>query len=164
MSRDADQRVLLRIARHGLVGTGAHVDTSLVFSGLQWTLAGARIPGAPHTLYELLNHMIYWQEWVARWLLGESPPTPTHASGGWPGPPAPESRVEWNRAVRRFRKGLTQLGRQARQADLIARRRAKSPLEMLRTIGAHSSYHAGQAALMRRMLGAWPPPGGGLTW
>jgi hypothetical protein len=53
MSRDADQRVLQRIARHGLVGTGAHVDTSRVFSGFPWKLAGARPAGAPHTVYEV---------------------------------------------------------------------------------------------------------------
>jgi len=29
---------------------------------------------------------------------------------------------------------------------------------------AHNSYHAGQIALLRRMLGAWPPTGGGDTW
>jgi len=29
---------------------------------------------------------------------------------------------------------------------------------------AHNSYHTGQIAMIRRMLGAWPPRGGGDTW
>jgi uncharacterized damage-inducible protein DinB len=29
---------------------------------------------------------------------------------------------------------------------------------------AHNSYHVGQIAMIRRMLGAWPPRGGGDTW
>jgi uncharacterized damage-inducible protein DinB len=29
---------------------------------------------------------------------------------------------------------------------------------------AHNSYHLGQVALLRRALGAWPPPGGSDTW
>jgi len=28
----------------------------------------------------------------------------------------------------------------------------------------HGTYHLGQVVLIRRMLGAWPPPGGGDTW
>jgi uncharacterized damage-inducible protein DinB len=29
---------------------------------------------------------------------------------------------------------------------------------------AHNSYHTGQIAMIRRVLGAWPPRGGGDTW
>ena len=29
---------------------------------------------------------------------------------------------------------------------------------------AHNSYHVGQIAMIRRMLGAWPPRGGGDSW
>jgi uncharacterized damage-inducible protein DinB len=29
---------------------------------------------------------------------------------------------------------------------------------------AHTSYHTGQIAMIRRTLGAWPPRGGGDTW
>ena len=35
---------------------------------------------------------------------------------------------------------------------------------MLHTIASHNSYHLGQIVLVRQLLGAWPPPGGGLTW
>ena len=27
-----------------------------------------------------------------------------------------------------------------------------------------NSYHLGQIVLVRQLLGAWPPPGAGLTW
>lgn len=40
----------------------------------------------------------------------------------------------------------------------------KSPLEMLIAVAAHNSYHAGQAVVLRQLLGMWPPPSGGLTW
>jgi uncharacterized damage-inducible protein DinB len=29
---------------------------------------------------------------------------------------------------------------------------------------AHTSYHVGQIAMMRRTLGAWPPRAGGDSW
>ncbi len=28
----------------------------------------------------------------------------------------------------------------------------------------HDCYHLGQVALLRRLMGAWPPPNGGNTW
>jgi uncharacterized damage-inducible protein DinB len=28
----------------------------------------------------------------------------------------------------------------------------------------HNSYHFGQIAMLRRVLGAWPPRGGGDSW
>lgn len=150
------------MARRALTGKDAHVSTSTVFDGLEWTAAGLRPLGAPHTLYELLNHMIYWQDWVLAWLDGQSSATP-HASVGWPGTPAPSSRADWSNAVRHFREGIERLEAHCR-ARARTRRGRKTPLEMLATIATHNSYHAGQVAFVRQLTGHWPPPSGGLTW
>ena len=40
----------------------------------------------------------------------------------------------------------------------------RSRADVLRAMGNHVSYHVGQIALLRRMMNAWPPPGGGDTW
>jgi uncharacterized damage-inducible protein DinB len=161
---DSDRKILEKALGNALLGTGAHVQTQTVFAGLDWKLAGTRPEGALHSVYQLLNHMVYWQDWVVRWLDGESPPTPKHASGGWPQRAAPASRKEWERAVRHFGDGLQDLVRRSRLAHLFSRERKKSRLEMLQAIASHSSYHAGQVVLLRKLLGAWPPPSGGLTW
>ena len=154
-----------RVIRHALTGKGAHVEAGDVFAGLDWKVAGARPGSFPHSLYQLLNHMIYWQDWVVKWIEGKTPPIPKHASGSWPGATAPTSREQWEQAVRHFRQGLDELDRRFRDAEFrLPKRRKKSPLEMLQTLGAHNSYHAGQVALLRQILGNWPPPSGGLTW
>lgn len=54
--------------------------------------------------------------------------------------------------------------RAAEEADLLAKRGTKAPLEMLQTIASHNSYHLGQVVILRQRLCAWPPPSGGLTW
>ena len=155
---------LERVARHALTGEGAHVETKRVFSGLDFKLAGARPRGVQHSLYQLLNHMSYWQDWVLRWLDGDEPPIPAHASGSWPGATEPASRRQWEEAVAKFNEALRQLERNARRAELLSGQGRKSRLEMLQTIGSHNSYHAGQAVLLRQLIGKWPPAGGGLTW
>jgi uncharacterized damage-inducible protein DinB len=152
------------IIDYALTGGTAHVATRTVFDGLDWNTAGARLDGSPHTLFQLLNHMIFWQDGVLEWLGGGSPAMPEHASDSWPGPEAPKSRAEWVRAVHRFRTGLTRLEQAARHAVAARKGPSKSPLEMLVGVAAHNSYHAGQAVVLRQILGKWPPPSGGLTW
>jgi uncharacterized damage-inducible protein DinB len=152
------------MARHAVSGRGAHAETRHVFSALDWKTAGVKPEGAPHSLFQLLNHMIFWQEWVLKWLEGKTPRLVKHASGSWRGAVAPPNRTRWEQAVRRFERGLDALDRHAREGDLLSTRGKRSPAEMLQTIGAHNSYHAGQAVALRRMLAKWPPPKGALTW
>jgi uncharacterized damage-inducible protein DinB len=159
-----NRKSLDKALRHALSGTGAHVESATVFAGLDWRLAGIRPVKAPHSVYELLNHMLYWEEWVVKWLDGREPALPKHASGSWPGKESPVSRKEWDQKARQFRHELKVLTRWSREADLFSKRGIKSQLEMLQTIASHNSYHAGQVVMLRQQLGAWPPPSGGLTW
>jgi len=159
-----DRNVLQRTARTALSGKNSHVESTKVLAGLDWKLAGARPKGAPHSVFQLVNHVTYWQEWAVKWLDGGNPRAPRHAAGSWPGRVGPASRAEWSRAVRRFRAALADLNRRARREDLLSKRGSMTRLEMLHTIGSHTSYHVGQVALLRQMLGAWPPPSGGVTW
>jgi hypothetical protein len=160
----AGARTLEKVAQHALTGKGAHAETGEVFSGVDWKTAGARPRGVPHSLFQIVRHMAYWQDWVVGWLDGKEPPLPRHASGSWPGGKAPSSRREWESAVKEFRRGLAEIARRSRDSDLLSGRGGKTRLEMIQTIAAHNSYHAGQAVLLRQILGKWPPPSGGLTW
>jgi uncharacterized damage-inducible protein DinB len=107
-----------------------------------------------HTVFQLLNHMVFWQDWVVAWLDGQKPPS---TSGSWRGSDGPATREEWERAVGRFRSGLAELARCAGEGDLLIKRGRTSPLEMLQTAISHTSYHTGQVVMLRQMLGAWPP-------
>jgi hypothetical protein len=161
---DTSDKILQKAIGRALSGEGAHAESQHVFEGFDWKLAGTRPAGAPHSLFQLLSHLNYWQNWVVMWLEGKSPPVPKHASGSWPGSESPASKKEWDSAVKDFRKGLAALDKASRNSGLFTDGGGKSRLEMLQTIASHNSYHAGQAVLLRQMLGSWPPPSGGLTW
>jgi uncharacterized damage-inducible protein DinB len=75
----------------------------------------------------------------------------------------PASRKAWGQTLRRFRDVRRALDRRSIEKDLLARRGKTTRVEMLQIIGSHNSYHAGQVAVVRQMLGAWPPPSGGVT-
>lgn len=147
-----------------LTGEGAHVQSASALAGLDWRFAGTRPDGAPHSAFEIVNHLVYWQDHALAWLAGDKPATPKHDADSWPGPAAPASAEVWDAAVARFTAGVEHLVRHAREDDLLARRGPKTVLYILQIVAAHDSYHLGQVVLLRQQLGAWPPPGGGFTW
>jgi hypothetical protein len=85
----ADGKSLEKLARRALSGKGAHVGTRNVFSGLGWQAAGSKPRGVPHSVYQLLKHMSYWQDWVVAWLEGKNPAAPRHPEAGLRKPPPP---------------------------------------------------------------------------
>ena len=160
----AEQKLVACSAQQALSGHGAHACTAHVFEGVDWKMAGKMPRGAPHTLFQLMGHMTYWQNWAVKWLDGKKPTPPRHAAGSWPSSSAPVSAEDWKHAVKRYERGLETLEKRCTKPDLFARKGKKTALEMIQAIASHNSYHAGQAAFLRRQLGAWPPPAGGLSW
>ncbi len=159
-----DRKVLKKMILHALSGKGAHVAVKDAFAGLDWKLAGVQPEGVSHSIFQLLNHVAYWNQWVVKWLAGQKPVVPKHAQDSWPGKTAPLTAGEWREALRRLDQGLREMTRATQEMDLLAKRGTKTPLEMLQTIASHNSYHLGQVVVLRQRLCAWPPASGGLTW
>ncbi len=155
---------LRRAALLALEGRSAHVAIPAVLDGLDWQLAGRIVPDAPYTIFQELNHMIYWLEYFLQWASGPKPVLPDGAKVGWPGPAAPASARDWDDAKGRFLEGFQAMQDRAREGELLAPVEKGVLLLVVQAAALHNSYHAGQIVLLRRMLGAWPPPGGGDTW
>ena len=151
-----------------LSGEGAHVEVQTALDGVDWTQAGARPHGIPKSVFQIVNHLVFWNAWVVDWLDGADPAIPQQDSDSWPGAVAPASAGEWEAATARLGDLADALSQHARDDDLqsthLSLGAPKSRAAMLHTIASHNSYHLGQIVLVRRIVGAWPPPGGGLTW
>ena len=159
-----EPRDLRAIVRQALTGRGAHVEVEPTFEGLGHIEAGELPDGADRTIYKILVHLVYWQDYCLAWLAGDKPETPEHAVESWPGDDRPAEEDEWLETLARFRDGLAKLDRHARTDDLLEVREGKTVLEVLQLLASHNSYHVGQVVSLRRGLGSWPPPGGGATW
>ena len=160
---DLESAVLATLVS-GVAGGGAHLDSATVLDGLDWTLAGKEIAGSPYTILQCANHIIYWNGYAMAAIAGQNPTAPEHAVDGWPGPKAASSEAEWTAFVNAYKASLAALVetvKQKRFTDLIVTR---NRLDSLRAMTQHVSYHVGQIALLRRIMGSWPPPGGGDTW
>ena len=159
-----DNEILKKALSQVLSGKDAHVGPTCALEGIEWEHAGAQRDDMPHTIFQLLNHMIYWQDWTIRWFDGQNPSLPEHASLSWPGDVGPRDQKDWKQAVESFLNGLEELRGRCQEQELFSKREKWSRLEMFNIIASHNSYHLGQLVFARRMVGAWPPPSGGNTW
>jgi uncharacterized damage-inducible protein DinB len=156
-------------------GHGAHTDAIECFRGLTPELLGRRPESFPYTVWQQLSHLNYWIEYELERIGGRPTEYPEHASLSWPESPGPSDAEEWNAALARFERNLSEMTRLAGSADAALARPVGTPHEsqlgkdsslvgVLWQTVVHNSYHLGQVVLLRRALGAWPPPGGGDTW
>ncbi len=150
-------------------GTYSHVHLLHALEGLTAEQAGALPQGAPHSIHQLVAHMTYWQEIGLARVRGDHAPTPEGAADGWTAPAAPESEEEWEDTVEGLAAGLWELDAmlEAPEVDLdrvVEPERQRTARDSVLMVLCHNSYHLGEIVLLRRQLGAWPPPRGGDTW
>lgn len=143
-----------------LSGGHAHVDLEAALRGFPVKLRGKKPKGAPHTAWQLLEHIR-----IAQWDILEFSRNPKHVSPAWPQgywPPtaAPPSAAAWNQSIRRVRADQRALEKLVadKKRDLFARIPHGTGQTLLREallVADHNAYHIGQLVLLRRLLGAW---------
>ena len=155
--------------REQMYGVNAHLHTVHALEGLAPSVAGERVASVPHTIFQTLHHMVYWQDIAFARATGERVETPQAASLGWTAPAAPEDASDWEAAVACLAEGLRSFeGLLAEDAvDLdrtVDAARGTTLRDEVLMVQGHNSYHLGQIVMLRQVLGAWPPPRGGDTW
>jgi uncharacterized damage-inducible protein DinB len=158
-----------------LNGKGAHADPIACVEDISAELAARHVSGFPHSIGQLVFHMNYWMEYDLQRMRGEKPKYPEHNAESFPPAPSPADSAEWDRLRHHFGQLLAEHARlaQSSAADLDRKieplhdkhNEISGTLEaMLWQTAVHNSYHVGQIAMIRRMLGVWPPRAGGDTW
>lgn len=152
-----------------LYGEDSHVHLLNGLEGIELEAAGAVIPGVPHSIFQLLNHMVFWQEVALERIAGRPPQRLPSAAVGWPGPAVPADAQAWDELVARLETGLRELEAHSLDPELDLERiseqeRRRTVRQEIFMAAGHNSYHFGQIALLRRQLQSWPPPKGGDTW
>ncbi len=143
-----------------LKSSNAHVEFARVVEDFPAELRGKRPKGAPHSAWELLEHMR-----IAQWDILEFARDPDHTSptwpdGYWPETPAPPDPEAWERSINSFRQDLNSLCALVAgdSTDLFARLPHGTGQTILREAllaADHNAYHLGQLVLVRRLLAAW---------
>ena len=158
-----------------LHGKGAHADPLACVEDLSAELAARKVEGFPHSIGQLVFHMNYWMDYERRRIRGERPAYPEHSSESFPPAPSPADAQDWDRLRSRFAGLLADFTALANSSSEEMQRQIETVHEgdkqvagsleaVLWQMVAHNSYHTGQIAMIRRVLGAWPPRAGGDTW
>lgn len=134
---------------------------SRALEGLSPEQAVTKLEGWPHSIAEVVAHMLFWQKHdLANIQSGAEPPATSAES--WPAV-APD---DWPHLKDEFLASLEKSREVARHPEnldrLILDGRFSVGLRLVWFTG-HNAYHLGQVVLMGRILGAWPPPGGGMA-
>jgi hypothetical protein len=138
-------------------GHQAHLDFDSAIRDFPVELRGVKIPGAPHTAWQLLEHMR-----IAQWDILEFSRNPKHESpkwpeGYWPKTEAPPDAKAWDASVRAFQKDAREMEHVVNDSKQELFRafehgEGQTLLREALLIANHNSYHLGQLVYLKKAL------------
>ena len=158
-----------------LRGKGAHADPLACVEDISAELSARQLAGFPSSVGQLVFHINYWMDYELRRIRGQRPVYPEHSADSFSAAPSPADEQEWDRLRARMAELLEEFAALAKSSPQELQREVESAREddkkvtgtvegVLWQMVAHTSYHVGQIVMIRRVLGVWPPRGGGDTW
>jgi DinB family protein len=142
---------------HAMRGDQSHIDFESVVSDFPTKLAGAKPASAPHTAWQLLEHMRIAQHDILEFSRNSKHTSPKWPEGYWPKTEAPPDEQAWSDSIATFRqeaKAMEDLLLDPNQ-DLFKSIEGGSGQTLLRealVLAAHNSYHLGQLMYLKKML------------
>jgi uncharacterized damage-inducible protein DinB len=139
----------------------AHASLDSAIKDLAPELRGKRPAGAPHSAWELLDHIRATQHDLLDFCVNAEYEEPKWPDDYWPPSATPPSAGAWTDCVAAIKRDREAFARFATDADvdLTTRIPHGTGQTYLRTILVavdHTAYHVGQIVTVRRLLGAWP--------
>lgn len=136
---------------------GAHIDLDSAVRDFPPELRGKKPPGAPHTAWQLLEHIRLAQQDILEFSRNANHVSAEWPEGYWPNSEAPSSDAAWNESIEKIRHDLSEMKKLIRNSkhDLYARIPHGEGQTLLREallVADHNSYHLGQLVFVRKIL------------
>ena len=141
----------LRLLFEGPSWLGPPVEALL--ADVSQETACKRASSGAHTIWELVLHIEAWLR-IARVRLAASTPIDPREDESWPAPSG-----SWRDAITGLQKEATALRKailsfpSARLEDVAPARELQTFYVLMHGVVQHSAYHAGQIAILRRVIG-----------
>jgi hypothetical protein len=154
------ETISLRKHLENLLGMkGAHLQFGSAIADFPVHLAGAKPAGAPHSAWELLEHMRLAQEDILDFSRNPNYREKKFPDDYWPATQAPSSDEAWNASVKKFQSDLQEMQALAADTghDLLAKiphGKGQTLLREVLLVADHNAYHLGQLMFLRKMLEA----------
>ena len=159
-SSPANDRALREQLMKLLDGGLAHASWQDVVADMPENLQGVRPEGAPHTPWQLLEHLRIAQWDILEFSRNAKHVSPQFPEGYWPSTDAPPNAEAWEKSAKAFRRDLTEMkklvsDRKTNLFEEIAHGDGQTILREALLAADHNAYHLGQMVLVRKLLGAW---------
>jgi len=140
-----------------LTKADAHVDVMATLEEFPPELRGRKPKGAPHTPWQLLEHIRIAQWDILRFSVDGKHVSPKFPDGYWPQQEAPANDKAWKDSVRQFLDELQAMCELVddKKRDLfapIAHGDGQTLLREALLVADHNAYHLGQLVTLRRTL------------
>lgn len=155
---DELRRQLLRL----LDGVDAHMPFEEAVADFPADAINRRPPNVGYTTWHLVEHLRLVQRDMLEYVTDPGYRDREWPRDYWPEPDATATPGEWAASVAAFladRAALRALAADA-QRDLLAPlplTPGRSLLRAVRIIADHNAYHVGELAILRQVMGTWPP-------
>jgi hypothetical protein len=138
---------------------GAHMGFEESVANFPPALRGVKPAGAPHTAWQLLEHMRLAQEDILDFSRNPAYKEKKFPDDYWPATEAPPSEAAWDESVAAFLRDLAAMQELMADTnhDLLAKLAHGKGQTLLReglVVADHNSYHLGQLVFLRKMLEA----------
>jgi uncharacterized damage-inducible protein DinB len=138
---------------------GAHLTFHAAVTDFPVALRGVTPPGAPHSAWQLLEHMRLAQQDILDFSRNPAYREKKFPDDYWPAADAPPSEEAWDASIEQFQSDLKEM--QALVADTkhdllaaIPHGQGQTLLREVLLVADHNAYHLGQLMFLRKMLEA----------
>jgi hypothetical protein len=140
-----------------LRGGESHREYGEALPAFPAELAGVRIPGSPHTPWQVLEHLRIAQMDILEFCRNPIYVSPDFPDGYWPREEAPADPSAWERSCASFLQQLHEMEEMILdpQADIfspIPHREGQTLLREAIVLADHNAYHLGQLFLLAKMV------------
>ncbi len=138
----------------------AHAGFDEAVANFPPDLRGHKPDGAPHSAWELLEHLRIAQWDMLEFSRDTSHKSPEWPAGYWPKTPAPPDDSAWDQSVEAFRKDNEAMRALVEDPDSdlftpFSHGEGQTLLREALQVADHNAYHVGELIFLRRLLGAW---------
>jgi len=142
---------------HALRGDQSHITFASAVAGFPPDKLGAKPAGAPHSAWQLLEHLRIAQHDILEFSRNPKYKSPKWPEEYWPESEAPPDAQAWDATVKAFQRDARALEKLVKdeEQDLWKRLEHGEGQTLLRevlTASAHHSYHLGQLVFLKKML------------
>ncbi|MDQ6759325.1 MAG: DinB family protein [Acidobacteriota bacterium] len=136
---------------------GAHLTFDAALSGFPVELRGSKPPGAPHSPWQLLEHLRIAQEDILDFSRNPNYKEKKFPDDYWPATEAPPTSQAWEASIQQFKDELNQMQELIADTshDLLAKiphGKGQTLLREALLVADHNAYHLGQLVFLRKML------------